>query len=89
MLMSLVVGMSLWRVAASAAWVIARIIPPARRPIAEAVAALVIAMIAGLAATALDFGGWNEADWRAVVFAFVCAAAALGIVRLFALRAAR
>lgn len=87
--MSWVVGMSVWIVAGGAAWVIARFIPPARMPAAEAVAALVIATIAGLAATALDFGGWNEPDWRAVVFVFFSVAGALAMVRLFALRAAR
>ena len=55
----------------------------------EAIAALVIASLAGVAATALDFGGWNEPDWRAGAFVFLCVAAALGFVRLAALRAAR
>jgi hypothetical protein len=82
-------GMSLWIVAGGAAWIIARFIPPGRTAAAEAIAALVIAMIAGLAATALDFGGWNEPDWRAGVFVFLCVAAALGVVRLAALRSAR
>ena len=87
--MSRIVGMSLWIVAGGAAWFMARFIPPGRSPAAEAIAALVISNIAGLAATALDFGGWNEPDWRAVVFVFCCVAAALGVIRLFALRAAR
>jgi len=81
--------MVLWIVAGGAAWIIARFIPPGRRAWSEAIAALVIAMIAGAAATALDFGGWKEPDWRAGVFAFLCAAAAVGAVRLVALREAR
>lgn len=36
----------------------------------------------GVAATALDFGGWNEADWRAALFAFFGAAAAAAAWRL-------
>ena len=87
--MSAAVGMVLWIVAGGAAWIIARFIPPGRRAWSEAIAALVIAMIAGVAATALDFGGWNEPDWRAVVFVFFSVAGALAMVRLLALRAAR
>jgi len=78
----MVMGMSLWIVAGGAAWIIARFIPPGRAAVAEAIAALVIAMIAGLAATALDFGGWNEPDWRAGMFVFFWSAAVLGVVRL-------
>jgi len=81
--------MSLWIVAGGAAWTIARFVPPGRSPAAEAVAALVIANIAGLAATALDFGGWNEPDWRAAVFVFLCVAAAIAIVRLIRLSVTR
>ena len=87
--MSLIVGVSLWIVAGGAAWIIARFIPARRRSWAEAIAALVISMIAGVAATAMDFGGWNEADWRAIVFAFLCAAAAIALVRIAELRWAR
>jgi len=32
----------------------------------------------------MDFGGWNEPDWRAGVFVFCCAAAAIAVVRLVA-----
>ena len=81
--------MGLWIAAGGAAWIIARFIPAARAPAAEALAALVIANIAGLAATAMDFGGWNEPDWRAAVFVFLCVAAALGWIRLAARRWAR
>jgi hypothetical protein len=87
--MSSFVGMVLWIVAGGAVWIIARFVPPGRGAVIEAVAALVISIIAGAAATALDFGGWNEPDWRAAAFAFLCAAAAVALVRLFALRAAR
>ena len=47
----------------------------------EALVAILIAVAAGLAATALDFGGWKELDWRAGAFAFCCAFAAVGLLR--------
>ena len=81
-------GVSLWMVAGGAAWTIARFIPSGQTPGAEAVTAFVVANFAGVAATALDFGGWNEPDWRAGLFVFFCVAAALALVRLFGLRAA-
>jgi hypothetical protein len=46
----------------------------------------VAAIAAGLAATALDFGGWNELDWRAGVFAFACALGVTGWMRVVKLR---
>jgi hypothetical protein len=36
----------------------------------------------GVTATALDFGGWNEPDWRAGLFVFLGALAAAGAIRL-------
>jgi hypothetical protein len=47
-------------------------------------------LIAGAVATALDFGGWNEPDWRAGVFAFASALAVIGWMRaIVALRRRR
>jgi hypothetical protein len=65
------------------AFVLARIVPAGRRRarIAELAAALTIAFLLGTVATALDFGGWNELDWRAALFAFLGAFAAAGIAR--------
>jgi len=83
------VGVSVWLVAGGAAWFLARFIPSGRLPGAEAVVTLIVANLAGVAATALDFGGWNEPDWRAALFVFFWVAAALGLVRLFGLRGAR
>jgi hypothetical protein len=74
-------------VAGGAAWISARFVPSGRSPAAEAIAALVVANAAGAAATALDFGGWNEPDWRAALFVFFSVAAALAIVRLIRLSA--
>jgi len=50
----------------------------------EAAVALVTGLSLGLLATALDFGGWNELDWRAGVFVFLGSAAAVAIARLIA-----
>ena len=80
-------GLNLWMVAGGAAWALARFIPPGRSGGAEAVTAFVAANLAGIAATALDFGGWNELDWRAALFVFFCVAAALAIVRVVRLSA--
>ncbi|HEV7919319.1 MAG TPA: hypothetical protein VGR02_00865 [Thermoanaerobaculia bacterium] len=77
-------GLALWLSAGVAAVILARIVPLARprNPLAEVIGAILAALVAGLAATALDFGGWREADWRAALFAFLVAAAAIGLVRL-------
>jgi uncharacterized membrane protein SirB2 len=66
-----------------AAFLIARIIPFSRqtRWRRELVTAVIVALIAGVAATILDFGGWQELDWRSAAFAFCAAIAAAGIVR--------
>jgi len=83
------VGVNLWMLAGGTAFALARFIPAGGMPKAEAVATFVVANLAGLAATALDFGGWRDPDWRAGVFVFCCVAAALATIRLFALRAAK
>jgi hypothetical protein len=53
--------------------------PAARAP--EGLAGVAASLGAGMAATALDFGGWRELDWRAGLFAAMCAIAVIGIVR--------
>ena len=82
-------GVNVWMLAGGAAWFLARFIPAGETRPAEAVAAFVVANLAGLGATALDFGGWKEPDWRAGVFVFLCVAAALAMVRLVRLSASR
>lgn len=78
-----VIGLALWLGSGFAAWAGARIVPADRsRPWAlELTASLGAALLAGVGATAIDFGGWNEADWRAGLFAFLCGLAAAGLVR--------
>ena len=71
--------------AALLALLIARIVPLLRARVAwEAIAAVVTGLLLGLAATAMDFGGWNEADWRAGAFVFLGSAAAIAVTRLIA-----
>ena len=79
-------GLLLWLVAGAAAWLIPRVVP-FRRPAGrwgELVIALVAALGFGLAATYFDFGGWQELDWRAGLFALFGAFAAIGVKRLIA-----
>jgi len=80
------VGIGLWLGSGVVAWILARIIPRGRRRCraAELAAAIVTALFLGTLATALDFGGWNEPDWRAGTFCVLGAFAAVGAVRLLA-----
>ena len=48
----------------------------------EGVVAVMAALVAGLAATAMDFGGLEVLDFRAVLFSFLVAAVAIAAVRL-------
>lgn len=83
MLTSGPMGAALWIAAGIAALLVARLVPVRRRArwVPEAVSAVVVAFAAGALATALDFGGYSEPDWRAGVFAFFCATAVIGIIR--------
>jgi hypothetical protein len=80
-------GIALWLGGGLAAFVVARLVPLGRGPVRlagslpELFAALFAASAFGLIATALDFGGWREADWRAGLFAALGAFAAAGTVR--------
>lgn len=82
------VGIALWTAAGGLAFLVARIIPIARQTVvsrwgwlAELIAAVLVALACGLGATALDFGGWREPDWRAGLFAFLGGLAAAGLTR--------
>ena len=82
-------GIAFWSAGGLAAWIVARIIPRGGRPgrwLAELLIAIPSALVLGLAATALDFGGWRELDWRAGLFAFSGALAILGCFRLVTVR---
>ncbi len=76
-------GIAFWTVAAVAAFLLARLAPWRRRGVAgELALSIVTALILGVAATALDFGGWREPDWRSALFALFGALAAIGLRRL-------
>ena len=82
-------GLASWIVAGMIVAALGRLVRTGRRGVAlEAIVALVIAFIAGLAATALDFGGWSELDWRAITFAALCTAASIALVRIARLHSA-
>ena len=50
---------------------------------------VMVSFSAGLGATALDFGGWNEVDWRAGAFVILCGFAAIGCSRAIQLAMTR
>jgi hypothetical protein len=79
-----VVGIGLWLLSGLAASALARNVPLARPPraAAELLVGLTAAFLLGLLATAMDFGGWKELDWRAALFVFLGTLAALGASRL-------
>lgn len=77
-------GLALWFICGLVAFLLARFIPQGRRRawLAELLIALASAAILGVVATALDFGGWRELEWRAGLFAFFGALALIGVFRL-------
>lgn len=76
-------GVALWLLCGIAVFAVCRAIAPGRpRGLASELAvALAVSFVAGLAASALDFGGWAELDWRAGAFVVACSFAAIGISR--------
>ena len=76
-------GAALWVAAGVVAFLVARIIPLRRTGgfMPELIAAITTSAIFGIAATALDFGGWSEPDWRPITFSFLGAMAVLGAMR--------
>jgi uncharacterized membrane protein SirB2 len=81
-------GIVLWLVFGAIAFTIARIVPFARRAswAGEVLVTISAAILLGGVATALDFGGWREPDWRAGLFSFLGALAAAGLFRLTMVR---
>jgi peptidoglycan/LPS O-acetylase OafA/YrhL len=77
-------GISLWMACAAAVFLAIRRVPFGRPAswMAELFAMLISALVLGALATALDFGGWNEPDWRAALFVLFGSAAIAGAVRL-------
>ena len=76
-------GVALWLVAGGTACIPARFIRNLRqRWPGELAIALVSALLFGALATALDFGGWRELDWRAGLFVLCGSFTAIGLIRL-------
>jgi hypothetical protein len=80
-------GVASWIVSGLTAFVIARIIPSGRsqRSAGDLLVSLSAALLLGGIATALDFGGRNELEWRAALLAFFGALAAGGLLRVVVL----
>ena len=76
-------GIALWLVAGGTACAIARLIRNLRQSfVIELIVALISSLILGAVATALDFGGWAELDWRAGLFILIGSFTTTGLVRL-------
>jgi uncharacterized membrane protein YeaQ/YmgE (transglycosylase-associated protein family) len=84
-------GVALWAVAGVIAFFVARNVPSARPAgrMIELATALLVALLFGVIATILDFGGWQEPEWRAALFCFFGALAVMAAARLVRLAAAR
>jgi hypothetical protein len=91
MLTSKSMGIALWMTCAAAVFFTIRRIRFARPDgwIGELFTAIISALVLGGTATALDFGGWNELDWRSglfVIFGSMAVCGATRIRRLFTRR---
>jgi hypothetical protein len=77
-------GIALWMTCAMAVFFAIRYIRFGRpaRWIGELFTVVTGALLLGAIATALDFGGWNELEWRAAIFVFFGTAAVAGAIRL-------
>ena len=77
-------GIVLWMVCAAAVFFTIRNIRAGRPAgwIVELFAIAIGALLLGGVATALDFGGWNDLDWRAALFVLFGCFAISGVLRL-------
>jgi hypothetical protein len=77
-------GIALWLTCAGVVFFTIRYIRFLRPAgwIGELIAVLIAALILGAIATALDFGGWNELDWRAALFVLFGSLAISALLRL-------
>ena len=76
-------GVALWLLCGVAVFAASRVITAGRTAsfVKELLLVIVVSLLAGLTATALDFGGWGEVDWRAGAFVVLAGLAAIGISR--------
>jgi hypothetical protein len=77
-------GIALWSGCALVVFFVVRSVPYARPAgwIGELFTVLISAPAMGVLATALDFGGWKEPDWRAALFVTFGCAATTGAARM-------
>lgn len=77
-------GIALWVASSVAAFLFARLAPWRRGSgfVGELLVSVLAGILLGVTATALDFGGWNEPDWRAALFVLFGALAVAGAFRL-------
>jgi hypothetical protein len=80
-------GIALWIACAGVVFLAIRNIRFGRPTgwIVELIVVTISALILGAIATALDFGGWNELDWRAALFVLLGSAAVAGAIRVLRL----
>ena len=80
-------GIALWIVASALATLVARVIRTGRAASwwSEPVIGLIAGIILGAIATVLDFGGWNEPEWRPAAFVFAGTLAVLAGARIIRL----
>lgn len=77
------IGVASWIVASLAAFALTRAVARGRRHWgAELGAAIVTGLVTGLAATAMNFGGWQVVEPAAVAFCVLTSATAIGLIRL-------
>jgi len=76
-------GAAFWLASALSVFLVARIVPAGRGQnyLVELAACVAAAGACGLAATALDFGGWRESDWRAILFVLLGTTFVIGAKR--------
>jgi hypothetical protein len=80
-------GLGSWIAAGIVAFALARLLAlRSSRAWLEIATSVLVALLFGIAATILDFGGWQELEWRAAIFAFLGAATSIALLRLIALR---
>ena len=80
-------GIGLWIVSAAICYFAIRYIKFAKPAgwFGELIAVFIAALVLGAIATALDFGGWNEPDWRAALFVLFGSLAIAGAIRVIRL----
>lgn len=76
-------GLASWLSSGLISWLVSRKLPHRApgRAMTELAVSLGVATFAGLLATALDFGGWNEIDERAILFSLMLSLAAIALLR--------